>query len=202
MKNCLVVGRTNVGKTIFCVNFAEFLGLHRLDVYYQLPDGTTRQRKYDLSSARHELSGLGQHKTRSLQSIRLDLPGGKGSRKFKLTDSTGLADGIHPDRGLREAMAQTLAELQTADCVLHLVDLGEVAKTGGLRAMGELDVQIAELGGYKDGYALLANKMDLPEAKKGLAMIREEMGDTRIIPISALYRQGFREVKEYVWRLV
>ncbi|GAX91778.1 GTPase [Effusibacillus lacus] len=202
MKNFLVIGRTNVGKTMFCVNFAEFLGLHRLDVYYQLPDGTTRQRKYDLPAARQELSGLGQHKTRSLQSIQLDLPGGKGSRKFKLTDSTGLTDGIHPDKSLRESMAQTLAELQYADCILHLIDLTEVARTGGLSAMGELDLQIAELGGMKSGYAMLANKIDLPEAKPALEIVQGEVGETRIIPISAKYRQGFREVKEYVWRLV
>lgn len=202
MTNCLVVGRPNVGKTMFCVNFAEFLGLQRLEVYYQLPDGTTRQRKYDIPSARHELSGLGLHKTRFLQSIQLDLPGGKGTRKFKLTDSTGLTDGIHPDRNLRESMAQTLAELQQANCILHMVDLGEIVKTGGLKLLGELDFQIAELGTYKSGYALLANKSDLPEAKKGMQILREEIGDLRILPVSALYRKGFREVKEYVWRLV
>lgn len=202
MTNCLVVGRPNVGKTMFCVNFAEFLGLHRLEVYYQLPDGTTRQRKYDIPSARHELSGLGQHKTRSLQSIQLDLPGGKGTRKFKLTDSTGLTDGIHPDRELRNSMAQTLGEMQLANCILHIVDLGEVIKNGGMKSLGELDFQIAELGAYKNGYALLANKSDLPDAQKGLRILQEEIGDLRIFPISALYRQGFREVKEYVWRLV
>lgn len=202
MTNCLVVGRPNVGKTMFCVNFAEFLGLQRLEVYYQLPDGTTRQRKFDMLSARHELSGLGQHKTRSLQSIQLDLPGGKGTRKFKLTDSTGLTDGIHPERDLRESMAQTLGEMQQSNCILHMVDVGEVVKTGGLRGLGELDFQIAELGSFKEGYALLANKSDLPEAQKGLRMLQEEMGERRVFPISALYRQGFREVKEYVWRLV
>lgn len=202
MKECLVLGRTNVGKTMFCVNFAEFLGLHRLDVYYQLPDGTTRQRKYDVTSARHELSGIGLHKTRSLQSIQLDLPGGKGTRKFKLTDSTGLSDGIHPDHEVREAMAQTLGELHSADCILHIVDLGEVGKADDLRHIGELDLQMAELGRHKHGYVLIANKMDLPQAKRGLELIRDTFKHTRIIPVSALYKQGFREVKEYVWRMV
>ncbi|BCJ85722.1 GTPase [Effusibacillus dendaii] len=202
MKNCLVLGRTNVGKTMFCVNFAEFLGLHRLEVYFQLPDGTTRQRKYDLMSARHELSGLGQHKTKSLQSIQLDLPKGKGTRKFTLTDSTGLSDGIHPDPELRNAMAQTLAELHSADCVLHLVDPNEIAKAGSFHRLGELDLQIAELGGFKEGYVMIANKMDLPEAEKGLSILRKELGNKKIIPVSALYRKGFSEVKEYVWRLV
>lgn len=202
MRNCLVIGRTNVGKTIFCINFAEFLGLQRMEVYFQLPDGTTRQRKLDVVSARHELSGVGMHKTRSLQSISLDLPRGKGTRQFKMTDSTGLADGIHPDLEMREAMAQTLQELRHADCILHLVDAREVQKAGSLDALGDLDLQIAELGQRKNGYLCLANKCDLPEGKSGFLLLQKELKGLKLLPISALYRQGFREVKEHVYRLV
>ncbi|PWK15683.1 GTPase [Tumebacillus permanentifrigoris] len=202
MRNCLVIGRTNVGKTIFCINFAEFLGLQRMDVYFQLPDGTTRQRKFDLHSARQELSGVEAHHTRSLQSISLELPRGKGMRQFKLTDSTGLTDGIHPDLEMREAMAQTLQELRHADCILHLVDACEVMKVGGVKNLGELDLQIAEVGGRKSGYLCLANKVDLPDGQRGFKLLEKEFKGLNLLPISALYRQGFREVKEHVWRLV
>ena len=202
MRNCLVIGRTNVGKTIFCINFAEFLGLRRMDVYFQLPDGTTRQRKYDLVSARNELSGPGQHTTRSLQSISLELPRGKGTRQFKLTDSTGLSDGIHPDLEMREAMAQTLQELRHADCILHLVDAAEISQSGGLQPLGELDLQIAELGGHKRGYLCLANKIDLPDGQRGFRLLQKELKGVKVLPVSALYRNGFQEVKEHVWRLV
>jgi hypothetical protein len=202
VRNCLLIGRTNVGKTIFCINFAEFLGLKRMEVWFQLPDGTTRQRKYDMVSARHELSGVGLHKTRNLQSIQLDLPKGKGVREFKLTDSTGLADGIHPDLEMREAMAQTLEQLRQADIVLHLVDAREVDRSGGLGKLGELDMQIAELGQRKNGYLCLANKTDLPEGQRGFKLLQRELKGVKLLPISALYRQGFREVKEHVWRLV
>jgi len=202
VRNCLVIGRTNVGKTIFTINFAEFLGLHRMEVYFQLPDGTTRQRKYDVHAARTALSGEGDHKTRSLQSISLELPRGKGVRQFKLSDSTGLADGIHPDLEMREAMAQTLEELRRADCILHMVDASEIAKQGSLRELGELDMQIAELGEGKHGYLCLANKVDLPEGQKGYRMLQKEMKGLNLLPISALHRLGFREVKEHVWRLV
>ncbi|MGB8955278.1 MAG: GTPase [Tumebacillaceae bacterium] len=202
MRNCLVIGRTNVGKTIFCINFAEFLGLRRMDVYFQLPDGTTRQRKYDLASARTELSGPGQHTTRSLQSISLELPRGKGVRQFKLTDSTGLTDGIYPDLEMREAMAQTLHELRHADCILHLVDAAEVSRADGLQPIGELDLQIAELGGHKHGYLCLANKVDLPEGQRGFRLLQKQFKGLKVLPVSALYRHGFQEVKEHVWRLV
>jgi 50S ribosomal subunit-associated GTPase HflX len=202
MRNCLVIGRTNVGKTIFCLNFAEFLGLQRMDVYFQLPDGTTRQRKYNVSTAREELSSTEAHHTRSLQSISLELPRGKGMRQLKLTDSTGLVDGIHPDLEMREAMAQTLEELRRADCVLHLVDASEIMKAGGLKNLGELDLQIAELGSRKSGYLCLANKVDLPDGQRGFKLLEKEMKGLNLLPISALYRQGFREVKDHVWRLV
>jgi hypothetical protein len=202
VRNCLLIGRTNVGKTIFCINFAEYLGLKRMEVWFQLPDGTTRQRKYDMVSARHELSGIGLHKTRNLQSIQLELPRGKGVREFKLTDSTGLADGIHPDLEMREAMAQTLEQLRQADVVLHLVDAREVDRAGGLGKLGELDLQIAELGQRKNGYLCLANKIDLPEGQRGFKLLQRELKGVKLLPVSALYRQGFREVKEHVWRLV
>lgn len=202
MRNCLVIGRTNVGKTMFCINFAEFLGLKRMEVYFQLPDGTTRQRRYDMASARQELSDTGIHTTRSLQSIQLELPKGKGTRQFKLTDSTGLADGIHQDLEMREAMAQTLYELRNADCILHLIDASEIARVGGLYRLGDLDVQIAELGARKSGYMCLANKIDLPEGQNGFKLLQKELKGLKVFPVSALYRQGFREVKEHVWRLV
>ncbi|MGZ4033160.1 MAG: GTPase [Tumebacillaceae bacterium] len=202
MRNCLVIGRTNVGKTMFCINFAEYLGLKRMEVYFQLPDGTTRQRRFDVASARQELSDVSTHTTRSLQSIQLELPKGKGTRLFKLTDSTGLADGIHPDLEMREAMAQTLYEFRNADCILHLIDASEVSRSGGLTQLGELDVQIAELGARKSGYMCLANKIDLPEGESGFKLLQKELKGLRVFPVSALYRQGFREVKEHVWRLV
>ncbi|HEU4963259.1 MAG TPA: GTPase domain-containing protein [Bacilli bacterium] len=197
-----MIGRTNVGKTIFTVNFAEFLGLKQMEVYFQLPDGTTRQRKFEVSSARQALSGTDVHKTRALQSITLNLPKGKGIRQIKLTDSTGLADGIHPDLEMREAMAQTLHELRNADCILHMIDAKDVYRNGGLSALGELDLQIAELGQKKQGYLCLANKTDLPEGQSGFRLMQKELKGLKLLPISALHRIGFREVKEHVWRLV
>jgi 50S ribosomal subunit-associated GTPase HflX len=148
------------------------------------------------------LSGPCHHTTRNLQSISLELPRGKGVRQFKLTDSTGLSDGIHPELEMREAMAQTLQELRHADCVLHLVDAAEVSRAGGLQPLGELDSQIAELGRHKQGYLCLANKVDLPDGQRGFRLLQKEFKGLKVLPISALYRHGFQEVKEHVWRLV
>ncbi|UOF89529.1 50S ribosome-binding GTPase [Fodinisporobacter ferrooxydans] len=204
MKTCLVIGRTNVGKTLFCVNFAEFIGLSKIDVYFTLPDGSRRQKRYEPAQARHELSGIGQHRTRCLQSIRLELPQGKGTRQFLLTDSTGLAAGIHPDQGIRYAMAQTLDELRYADCILHMVDVHPTRNDSEAAddVLTELDRQIAEFGQTRVGYAMLVNKVDLPGADEKLEQIQRQYNPKSLLPISALYRKGFREVKEYVWRMV
>lgn len=202
MKNCLIIGRTNVGKTLFFFNFAEYLGLKKVEVYNQMPDGTSTQQKLLVNDARHEFSGLGQHKTRTLQSIELELPLGKGKRQFLLTDSTGLTDGIHSDHEIRHAMAQTLQEMRVADMILHMVDLSQIGKDQERWQQSALDSQLMEFGKYKGGYVILGNKIDLPDAKKGLAFLKDLIQDVRIIPMSALYRQGFREVKEHVWRMV
>ena len=205
MTNCLVIGRTNVGKTLFCINFAEYIGLSKIDVYFQHPDGSRRQKKYDIPSARHELSGIGQHRTRCLQSIQLELPQGKGTKQFMLADSTGLTEGIHNEQGIRYAMAQTLDELRYADCILHMVDSGHVSNVDESQQninITELDRHIAEFGKTKYGYALLLNKMDMPGSDKMIERINQELKPQCLIPISALYRKGFKEVKEYVWRMV
>ena len=49
---------------------------------------------------------------------------------------------------------------------------------------------------------ILANKIDLPDAEAGVEKLRREFAGHVIIPISALHRQGFREVKRFVWRWV
>jgi hypothetical protein len=206
VSNCLIIGRTNVGKTLFCINFAEYIGLSKIDVYFQHSDGSERQKRYDIATARHELSGLGQHRTRCLQSIQLELPQGKGSREFTLTDSTGLAEGIHSNRDIRYAMAQTLDELKYADCILHMVDLAcgnpNPESEDGQPEISDIDRHISELGRTRFGYALLVNKIDLPGAEQKMEWIRQELKPKSLLPISALYRKGFREVKEYVWRMV
>jgi GTPase SAR1 family protein len=199
MNQCLIVGQTNVGKTLFCVNFAEYLGASRLEIAFSDSSGGVVKKKYDPVTARSELAGLGTHKTRCLQSFVVGLPYGKGVKRLQLTDTAGLVDGIHGDPAIRESIAQTIAAIRETPYVLHIVDLTRVAVSG---ALDELDRQIYRLGSHKNGYVLLANKMDLPAAKDGLYRLRKTLRGSRLIPVSALYRQGFREVKEYVWRWV
>ncbi|MCL6548322.1 MAG: GTP-binding protein HSR1, partial [Alicyclobacillus sp.] len=65
----------------------------------------------------------------------------------------------------------------------------------------DLDSQVAAFGAQHAGYLLLANKMDLPAAERGLRELCKRVPRQRVIPVSALRGTGFREVKRHVWRL-
>lgn len=202
MKRCIVIGKTNVGKTLFVLQFAAYLGADRLEITFEEPGGEKREVTLSLDQAIQRLSSEEPHQTRCLQSIRLELPVGKGVKRFDIVDTSGLIEGIHGDAKVRKAMAQTLAAVRDADLILHLVDAAKAGEGGVLRAVGDVDYQVAQFAQMRDGYVILANKIDLPEAERGIHKIREEFAGHAVIPISALHRQGFREVKRFVWRWI
>lgn len=195
----VVLGRTNVGKTVFTVNFALYLGARELAVSFAPPDGQKALRFFGGPGALEELAGPEPHKTRSLQSTTVQVPAGKGAKRFALVDTTGLADDIHPEAEVRRGMAQTLSLLREARLILHLLDAAAVGERGPTGSVGEVDYQVARLGRAQGGgYAILANKMDLPAAPRGLEIIRHEFAGHAIFPISALRREGFEEVRKFV----
>jgi 50S ribosomal subunit-associated GTPase HflX len=202
VSRCLVIGKTNVGKSLFVLHFARYLGMSHVHVTSLDPTGNRQVQAYAVETAVRDLSGTAPHQTRRLQSITLELPAGKGSKSFELVDTSGLMDGIHIDVGVRRAMAQTLANVREARAILHMVDASKAADRGAVEALGEVDYQVAQFAQMRGGYCILANKMDLPCATAGLEIIRREFVGHLIIPISALYSQGFKEVKRFVWSWV
>lgn len=202
MKRCVVIGKANVGKTLFVIQFAAYLGVRQLDFTFEEPGGGRRTAVYTVEEARRVLSSEEPHQTRCLQSVRLELPAGKGVKRFELVDTSGLMDGIHGDAKVRKAMAQSLAAVRDAHLILHLVDASRAGTHGVLRAVGDVDYQVAQFAQIRDGYVILANKMDLPGAQEGLERIRREFSGHAVIPVSALHSQGFKEVKRFVWRWI
>lgn len=194
MKQALVIGRTNVGKTAFVLHFAEYLGVDKVDVVFNYPDGFSTRQSFSLQTACDELVGQGQHKTRCLQSVELDIKAGKSKKRVIMTDSSGFADGIPSDELVRKAVAQTLLAIRGSSLVLHVID----ASVPG--AVGEVDRQIARFAETRGGYFILANKIDLPGAHHGLASIKAQFASQLVLPISAIEKRGFREVKTVVAR--
>lgn len=208
MKRSLVMGRSNAGKTLFCIQFARYLGVRDAEWLVERTDGTFERQRISLDTARQLWSGDGQ-RTRGLHSLMIELPRGKGVRSLWLTDTTGLREDIDESPDLRADMAQTLRAMLESQVILHVVDasavgraLAEAGRDGApTGAWGDLDEQLAAFGMAHAGYVLLANKMDLPEARAGLAYLRKRLDKRRVLPVSARCGTGFREVKQHVWRM-
>lgn len=200
MKRCVILGQPNAGKTLFALQFALYLGVLETRMAFAEARGERCEREVRVARAIADMTSDEPHHTRQLQSLLLELPAGKGRRAFELVDTSGLVDGIHPDPSIRLAMAQTLSTVREAHVILHMIDAAAVGRTRGGPAVGEVDAQVAEFGRTRGGYLILANKMDLPEARHGLARLRQDLRGHPIVPISALHRQGFGEVKAFVWR--
>lgn len=183
---------------MFLINFAEYLGVKYLDLKFRDFDGKTKNKKINCKKAKTFLVSNKFHETRCIQSIFLNVPLGKGKKKIELIDTAGLIDSIHPDINVRKAISQTLAMIRKANIILHIMDASVIYKKDLPNAIGEVDYQIAQFAQLKNGYVILANKIDLPEAKVGVKNIRDEFKGNLVIPISALYKKGFKEVKTFV----
>lgn len=203
MRQCVIIGQTNVGKTAFILSFAESLGLDKVEMVFTYPDGFATRQTYALSIARQELIGPAAHKTRCLQSMVLNLPAGKGVKQIKLVDTAGLTEGVHDDGEVRRAIAQTLQQVRAADLILHMVDAAQVGRQDNSDPVfSELDRQIASFGQSRGIYVLLANKMDQSSAQLGLTRIRAQSPNQSILPVSALTKVGMKEVRAVVARLL
>ncbi len=198
MKTCSIIGKTNVGKTVFFINFTNYLGANSFEIEYMSMDGTKSKEKLSHKQAVSKLVDDKIHKTRCVQSLIVDMPIGKGKKKIQLIDTAGLIDGIHPDGNIRKSISQTLSVIRESDAVLHIIDASTANRSDLPSSMGEVDYQVAQFAQLKRGYAILANKIDLPEAQLGLKKVKEEFKGNFIIPISALYKKGFKEVKTFV----
>ncbi|MGE5561267.1 MAG: GTPase [Chloroflexota bacterium] len=202
MKTCLVIGKPNAGKTAFVLAFAAYLGLSTVSVRAIAPDGGIVTRSFVLTDAGRDLVGAAPHKTTCLQSLEIVLPAGKARRTCELLDSTGLTEQIHDNDAIRRGMAQTLRSLRQAAVVLHLIDASRADRVGAIECLSDLDHQVADYVSGRSAYAVLASKMDLPGAKRGLQLIRDAFPRQRVIPVSAVKRWGMGEVRAFVAKAV
>lgn len=197
MKQGLITGKPNVGKTLFFLQFASFLGSERLNLALQ----STGQGSVPISRARRLLVDQAAHTTRELRPVELELPRGKGKVALRVFDSSGLTDGVHPDQQLRRAMADTIRCLQESDVVLHLVD-ADAAGRNYEQHVTAVDYELYSFGHTRPAYKLLANKLDLPAGRAGLSHLQSEFGTANVLGISAKTGQGLKQVKRFLGRAV
>lgn len=202
MNKCLIVGRPNVGKTAFLLSFSRYLGLREIEIKVRTSDGNVHSKRRLVDSAYSELVQSAPHTTQELQSVVLAIPAGKGHRSFELVDSSGLIDGIHANPLVRAAMAQTLEAITLASVVVHIFDAALVGMKGVGEGIGQIDLDLSGYAKQQSDYLILANKMDLTGAARGLELIKASFRQVPVFPISAKTMAGFREVRRHVARVV
>lgn len=197
MKECIIVGRPNTGKTLFALNFAGYLGSRNVDITFRAYDDLLSCRHMSIEQAKRELCGSIAHKTLSMQSMLLRVPVAKTTVTFKLTDTCGLIGDIHPEEIIRRGMSQTLKSIRSADLIFHLINLVEFGEEPDI-----IDLEIYNYGQSRHNYILLANKADLAGAIKNVPQIQRFFPLSSVIVLSALTQYGFKEVKSHVARNV
>ncbi|MBX5477165.1 MAG: GTPase domain-containing protein [Clostridia bacterium] len=195
MTTVLVTGQPRAGKTLFVIQFAAFLNVSELRLHVTAPGEPTHVVTLPVSRARAELVDGADHKTRALQAVDVQVPVRKHVRVIRLTDTTGLSDDIHQDAPVREAMAQTLRALRSAEAALHLIDAHRAGEDP--RAIADVDREIVRFMASRGPFAVVASKMDLPGASTGLERIRRAFPEARVIPVSSVTRAGFPEVRRF-----
>ncbi|SNR87990.1 small GTP-binding protein domain-containing protein [Anaerovirgula multivorans] len=199
MSNCILLGKPNVGKTSFFLNFAEYLGMNSCILEFTDFEGKKSVKKYSIKAAKSYLISSTAFKTKEVCKMKLSIPIYKGKTDIVLLDTGGLIDGINKDESIRISMAETLKHLYIANIIIHMIDASSIYKKQ-TSTISEIDYQINQYGNSKGAYCILANKIDLREGLEGLEFLKKEFKDTYIIPTSALKQIGFKEVRKFVSR--
>lgn len=199
MKKIVIIGRPNAGKTLFMINFAEYLGLNRIYLSQEFPDGKILNREMSIDAARRTLSSEEKFNTQCVQKIEIKIPVYKGKKQLKLLDTSGFDDGIHPSLKVRNGIIQTIEKIKEADIILHIIDISLLSNRN---IISQISRQIIDYGMTRRGYVLIPNKIDLDNNQVGLNRIKDEYPKTYMISISAKYKDGFDEVKSFVIRSI
>jgi len=112
--------------------------------------------------------------------------------KFVVADLPGLIEGAHLGRGLGH---QFLKHAERTKILVHVLDMAGTEDRDPLDDYETINLELEQYSGElaHKHKILVANKMDLPAAKKHLKRFRKEY-DVDIIEVSALEKSGLDEL--------
>ncbi|PYK08324.1 MAG: GTPase ObgE [Verrucomicrobia bacterium] len=118
-----------------------------------------------------------------------------GYRRATIADIPGLIEGAHRGLGLGHEFLRHITRCRI------LVFVIDVAGSEGRNPVEDLQNLRREIGLYDPAlssrpWLVVANKMDLPDAKKNLEAVQERFPRTKIIPTSAANGEGMDALKE------
>ena len=157
--NIAVVGAAKVGKTLFCINFAEYLGAKNLNYTETGPHGKGRGVILP-RTARELMVDPGSRCKGVVRTFAVHLLQ-RPSRRVALIDTASLKENAPLPKAERTKLLLTLQAIQQADAVLHLVDLscGDPARAEFALAINHRMERYCSQKGIP--YLAVGNKRDL-----------------------------------------
>ncbi|WP_026585359.1 GTPase ObgE [Bacillus sp. J33] len=115
-------------------------------------------------------------------------------RSFVMADLPGLIEGAHSGIGLGH---QFLRHIERTRVIVHVIDMAAVEGRDPFEDYMTINKELKEynLRLTERPQIIVANKMDMPDAEGNLEKFKEQLEeDYPIFPISALTRQGLRDL--------
>ncbi len=198
MIDCLMLGQTNVGKTLLSLQLSKHAGNTSLFVMQQLPTGEIRERFFvNTNEAIKTLVSDHRSTTLGLQTMGASV-GTLLSSRLLLRDSTGLSSQAVEDNMVRLGMARTLEALVKTDIVLLVVDGSRLQAGCILDEVDEWALRFAMM--RKIRRAVVVNKLDLPGVKRMSDGLKKHWRQEQIFTTSALQEKGLGPVLQFLQR--
>ncbi|WP_078545359.1 GTPase ObgE [Litchfieldia alkalitelluris] len=116
-------------------------------------------------------------------------------RSFVMADLPGLIEGAHQGVGLGH---QFLRHIERTRVIVHVIDMSALEGRDPYEDYLTINEELKEynLRLTERPQIVVANKMDMPDAEENLEAFKEKLNndDVRIFPISAVTRQGVRDL--------
>ncbi|WP_108306780.1 GTPase ObgE [Metalysinibacillus jejuensis] len=115
-------------------------------------------------------------------------------RSFAMADLPGLIEGAHEGVGLGH---QFLRHIERTRVIVHMIDMSGMEGRDPYEDYTTINNELEQynLRLMERPQLIVANKMDMPDAEENLKAFREKVGeDVNVFPISAVSRQGLKEL--------
>ncbi|OEF96001.1 hypothetical protein [Desulfuribacillus alkaliarsenatis] len=186
-----IIGKKGVGKTLFMLQFAEYIAEENgFDCIYNSDQGVHLRKVSDLGDAL-SVYNKGIKKQNLPQCVTLYT---RGQKKYlKLSEAYSLDDSLQSNNEHRKNTKKTLEKILNSNYLIHIVDSTQLVKKG----LDPINYELFQLGKRKKFYIMLLSKTDLTTEMTTFKELKQKL-DTYVYPISAKYKEGFFHVYQSV----
>lgn len=116
---------------------------------------------------------------------------------FVMADLPGLIEGASLGAGLGDKF---LKHVERTKIIAHVIDMGCVEERDPVEDYKMINKELEDFNKklLKKPQIIIANKMDLPNAKDNLEKFKKEIKDIKIFEVSALTNKGLQKVVDYL----